>query len=168
MPPPGLQIWPRRLVTWPWSLTYRTKNGCFVLFSHGSRVPICSKIGYLFTKHRVHKTGKRRTDERPGSKHSVDTRNYVQPRTRFGERASSYAGPAVWNSLPDELRRTQTINSFKRKLKTYFFTSAFSWFYFSFLNMYFEICTALMFLFLYCKFFMMMTMMMIMIMPPQV
>ena len=47
-------------------------------------------------------------------------------------RAILYAGPAVWNLLPDNLRRTPTINSFKRKLKTYLFISAFSWFYFSF------------------------------------
>jgi len=62
---------------------------------------------------------------RPGLR-SADTTNYVQPRTRtkFGERA--YAGPAVWNLLPDDLRRTPTINSFKCKLKTYLFISAFS------------------------------------------
>ena len=47
-------------------------------------------------------------------------------RTKFAERAFSYAGPAVCNSLPDDLRRTPTINSFKRKLKTYLFISAFS------------------------------------------
>jgi len=64
---------------------------------------------------------------RPGLR-SADTTNYVQPRTRtkFAERAFSYAGPAVWNSLPDDLRRTATMNSFKRKLKTYLFISAFS------------------------------------------
>jgi len=56
---------------------------------------------------------------RPGLR-SADTTNYVQPRTRtkFAERAFSYAGPAVWNLLPNDLRRTPTINSFKRKLKT--------------------------------------------------
>ena len=59
---------------------------------------------------------------------SADKTNYVQPRkrTKFGERAFSYAGPAVWNLLLDDLRRTPTINSFKRKLKTYLFISAFS------------------------------------------
>jgi len=59
---------------------------------------------------------------------SADTTNYVQPRTRtkFGERTFWYAGPAVWNLLPDDLRRTPTINSFKRKLKTYLLISAFS------------------------------------------
>ena len=46
---------------------------------------------------------------------SADTTNYVQPlrRTKFGERAFSYAGPAVWNLLPDDLHRTPMINSFK-------------------------------------------------------
>ena len=58
---------------------------------------------------------------RPGLR-SADTTNYVQPRTRtkFEERAFSYAGPAVWNLLPDDLRRTPTINSFKQKLKTFY------------------------------------------------
>jgi len=64
---------------------------------------------------------------RPGLR-SADTTNYVQPptRTEFGKRAFSYAGPAVWNSLPDNLRRSPTINSFKRKLNTYLFISAYS------------------------------------------
>ena len=50
---------------------------------------------------------------------SADITNYVQPRirTKFGERAFSYAGPAAWNSLPDELRQAPTFNSFKRNLK---------------------------------------------------
>jgi len=71
---------------------------------------------------------------RPGLR-SAGTTNYVQPwtRTQFGERAFSYAGPVVWNSLPDELRRTPTINSFKRKLKTYLFTSVFLFLIFIFL-----------------------------------
>ena len=70
---------------------------------------------------------------RPGLRFA-DTTNCVQLRTRtkFGECAFSYAGPAVWNLLPDDLHRAPTINSFKRKLKTYLFISAFSWFYFSF------------------------------------
>ena len=74
---------------------------------------------------------------RPGLR-SADTTNYVQPRTRtkFGERAFSYAGPAVWNLLPDDLRRTPTIDSFKRKLKTYVFISAFSYLIFHFLITY--------------------------------
>ena len=34
----------------------------------------------------------------------------------------SYTSGAVWNLLPDELHRTPTMNSFKRKLKTHLFT----------------------------------------------
>ena len=58
---------------------------------------------------------------------SADTTMFVQPRirTKFEERAFSHAGPAVWNSLPDELREAPTFNSFKRNLKTYLFSTAF-------------------------------------------
>ena len=36
---------------------------------------------------------------------SADSTNYTTPRlrTKFGERAFSYAGPAAWNSLPADL-----------------------------------------------------------------
>ena len=81
---------------------------------------------------------------------SADMINYVQPwtRTKFGERAFLYAGPAVWNFLPDDLRRTPTINSLKRKLKTYLFHLCFYliWFFIFLLRI--DICTAPMFLFL--------------------
>ena len=46
--------------------------------------------------------------------------------TKFGERAFSYAGPAAWNSLPHELRAAPTLNSFKRRLKTHLFNTAFN------------------------------------------
>ena len=36
----------------------------------------------------------------------------------YGCRAFYYAGPAVWNSLPDELRNSDSFDSFKRFLKT--------------------------------------------------
>jgi len=41
------------------------------------------------------------TTARPGLRSAVST-DYVVPRlrTKFGERAFSYAGPVVWNSLP--------------------------------------------------------------------
>lgn len=40
----------------------------------------------------------------------------------IGERAFPYAGPSMWNSLPDELRGAATTETFKRNLKTYLFT----------------------------------------------
>jgi hypothetical protein len=42
---------------------------------------------------------------------------YCKPalKTRFGERAFSYAGPAAWNSLPHYLQSEMNTNSFKKK-----------------------------------------------------
>jgi len=40
-----------------------------------------------------------------------------------GRRAYSVAGPATWNSLPDELRNpNNSTDSFKRSLKTFLFS----------------------------------------------
>jgi len=48
------------------------------------------------------------------------------PRCRlstYGYRAFYYTtGPAVWNSLPDELRNSESFDSFKRFLKTILFS----------------------------------------------
>jgi|SRR6218665_2518976 len=33
-----------------------------------------------------------------------------------------YAGPAEWNSLPEPIQRSSSINTFKTKLKTYLFS----------------------------------------------
>ena len=41
--------------------------------------------------------------------------------TSYGRRAFSYAGPHAWNSLPERLRRTTSIELFKRSLKTFLF-----------------------------------------------
>ena len=46
--------------------------------------------------------------------------------TNFGDRAFRVAGPAAWNSLPTNIRTTSTIESFKRQLKTHFFTISYS------------------------------------------
>ena len=54
----------------------------------------------------------------------------VVPRTfteRYGPRSFRSAGPAVWNSLPCELRDKKiTLSMFGRKLKTFLFSQAFS------------------------------------------
>ncbi len=52
----------------------------------------------------------------------------ASPRTRlrtYGDRAFSAAGPAVWNSLPPELRAAPSCCTFKTQLKTYLFDLAF-------------------------------------------
>jgi len=47
------------------------------------------------------------------------------PRCRlstYGCRAFDYAGPTVWNSLPDELRNSDSFDRFKRFMKTILFS----------------------------------------------
>ena len=46
------------------------------------------------------------------------------PVKRFGRRAFSCAGPALWNSLPFYLRKQQDSGHFKKYLKTFFFKPA--------------------------------------------
>lgn len=59
---------------------------------------------------------------------SANSTLYVTPRlrTKFGERAFSFAGPAAWNSLPAEIRDTADFPAFRNKLKTHFFKLAYS------------------------------------------
>ena len=59
-----------------------------------------------------------------------DTRTFVTPRVNtktFGEteRSSSYAGPSVWNNLPQTLRHFASTSSFKASLKTHLFNNYF-------------------------------------------
>ena len=49
------------------------------------------------------------------------------PRSRLktaGDRAFSIAGPNLWNTLPFDVRDSQTLNQFKTKLKTHLFSQA--------------------------------------------
>ena len=43
----------------------------------------------------------------------------------YGDRAFSIAAPKLWNTLPDAIKLSSTINSFKASLKTYLFKVAF-------------------------------------------
>ena len=43
----------------------------------------------------------------------------------LGDQAFQSAAPKLWNSLPAEIRNIQSLTSFKRALKTYFFKTAF-------------------------------------------
>ena len=51
----------------------------------------------------------------------------VLPRSRskLGSRAFSVSAPSLWNSLPIEIRLSNSVYSFRKKLKTYFFPLAF-------------------------------------------
>ena len=57
-----------------------------------------------------------------------DTRTFVNPRVNtktFGERSFSYAGPSVWNNLPQTFRHSDSTSSFKAALKTHLFNNYF-------------------------------------------
>ena len=45
-------------------------------------------------------------------------------KTKFGERAFSYSGPAAWNSLPEYIQMELNTNRLKKLLKTYLFASS--------------------------------------------
>jgi len=48
-----------------------------------------------------------------------------QLKTKFGERAFSHAGPSAWNALPTHILDVPSPNSFRKLLKTHFFSIAF-------------------------------------------
>jgi hypothetical protein len=41
-----------------------------------------------------------------------------KPRTDYLKRSFSYSGASLWNSLPESLRSSSSLSSFKRSLKT--------------------------------------------------
>jgi len=62
---------------------------------------------------------------RRGRLRSANRNCLTVPRCRlstYGCRAFDYAGPTVWNSLPDELRNSDSFDSFKRFTKTILFS----------------------------------------------
>ena len=42
-------------------------------------------------------------------------------KTNSGQKALSYMGPGEWNLLPNSIKEAKDINSFKHKLKEYYF-----------------------------------------------
>ena len=44
---------------------------------------------------------------------------------RHGEAAFSFYAPNIWNALPEYLRKAETVETFKRKLKTHLFSLAY-------------------------------------------
>ena len=57
-----------------------------------------------------------------------DARTFVTPRVNtktFAERTFSYAGPSVWNNLPQTLHHSDSTSSFKAALKTHLFNNYF-------------------------------------------
>ena len=58
---------------------------------------------------------------------NIDTRSSFlklkQPlrKTNMGQNSISFLGPQQWNRLPKYIKESKTINTFKHKLKSYFF-----------------------------------------------
>ena len=50
-------------------------------------------------------------------------RHYLE---RYGRRSFPRAGPTLWNTLPEELRLIDNMNTFKARLKTHYFKLAFN------------------------------------------
>jgi hypothetical protein len=62
------------------------------------------------------------------SMRSDEKKLLVVPRSqtvRYGDRNFKNVGPALWNMLPDEMRSCDSVDSFKRQLKTYLFLNAY-------------------------------------------
>jgi len=96
-------------------ITYKM---CLMMhFIHVQQYPDIMRDLVLMTATTATRTGLR----------SASVLSYWKPRirTKFGERAFSYSGPAVWNSLPIHLQTTTNTNTVKRLLKTYLFTTAY-------------------------------------------
>ena len=60
---------------------------------------------------------------RSSDKNLLSTTSYKQ--INYGGRSFAYAAPKLWNSLPTDIRQASSVDSFKRKLKTYLFGKAF-------------------------------------------
>ena len=43
----------------------------------------------------------------------------------YGRRAFSVNGPILWNSLPDNIRETESLSTFKKQIKTFLFKRSF-------------------------------------------
>jgi len=57
---------------------------------------------------------------------SADSLTFDIPRTRtsMGDRALSVAGSRVWNTLPADIRRAPSLDTFKKRLKSHLFSAA--------------------------------------------
>ena len=58
---------------------------------------------------------------RPNDYLMLETRSV---KTKYGRRTFEYAGPRLWNALPLELRMMDSIETFKKQLKTLLFKDA--------------------------------------------
>ena len=46
--------------------------------------------------------------------------NHPFRKTSTGQKGLSYIGPAIWNSIPEIVKKTRNMNTFKHKMKHYY------------------------------------------------
>ena len=59
------------------------------------------------------------------SKDELKLDDYILTKRAYGDRAFAKAAPVLWNSIPVGLRKSKSVETFKKNLKTYLFTKAF-------------------------------------------
>lgn len=67
--------------------------------------------------------------KRPDSGTRADGKNDLLvpkvKRATFGARTFRYAGPTLWNALPDSLKKNPRLENFEKNLKTHIFKKCF-------------------------------------------
>jgi len=101
-------------------------------------LPVQHRINYklslitfnLLTHHEPHNLAKCLSYYRPvrALRSSVDTSLLTVPRCKLSAASRGFrvAAPTVWNSLPRDIRESDCISIFRRRLKTFYFNAAFS------------------------------------------
>ena len=57
---------------------------------------------------------------RPAENIRINTRNSHLRKTSTGQNSLSYIGPAIWNRIPEILKRTKNLNTFEHNMKHYY------------------------------------------------
>ena len=95
-------------------IQYKIALTCFHIIS-GTAPPYLSELLHLYSSSRSLRS-------------ASDTRIFRVPRVcgrTLGERYFQYMEPVIWNSLPFFVRHATSLSSFKSKLKTYRYSSAY-------------------------------------------
>jgi len=116
-----------RIVAWG---TNRQSTSSSALLKHYHWLPIHQRIQFkiaCITYKTIHTTQPAYLNSVPSrTLRSSDTNLLSVPhvRTCFGSRSFSVAAPTIWNSLPFDIHNSCSIASFRRKLKTFYFSTS--------------------------------------------
>ena len=96
-------------------IQYKIALTCFHIVS--DTAPYLSELLHLYSP-----------SPSPSLRSTSDARMFRVPRVcrrTLGERSFQYNGPVIWNSPPFSVRHATSLSSFKPKLKTHLFSSAY-------------------------------------------